>query len=73
MRQNGPENRMFVGLLHRLRNGACDAKDYEQLSGRTLQGQAPADQGEWHNAPIIVSSNATRDAINRKATEAFAE
>jgi hypothetical protein len=73
MRQCGNGNADFVELLQRLRDGACNEKDYEILSGRVLKPRTLASKsGEEMFTPVIVTNNATRDEINRKATEAFA-
>ena len=73
MRQAGSENVSFVGLLHRLREGLCTRADYALLANRCLENLSVAVSDEWKMAPVIVSNNAVRDAINVRATEAFAE
>ena len=73
MRQSGRENAGFVDLLQRLRDGVCNAEDYDLLAGRHLRKMNVQNRGAWKFAPVIVTSNATRDAINRRAAEAFAE
>jgi len=74
MRQAGAGNIDFVGLLQRLREGVCDENDYELLSEKKLGTTAiPEDDEQWRFSPVIVTNNATRDAINRRAAEAFAE
>ncbi|KAI0348769.1 hypothetical protein OH77DRAFT_1386195, partial [Trametes cingulata] len=60
MRQRGSSNTPFVELLSRLREGRCTQDDYELL------------HPEWADAPIIVYDNATKDALNVRAAEAFA-
>ena len=73
MRQAGSENSSFVDLLHRLRSGSCSTADYALLKSRILKNiRAPADP-RWHSAPVIVTNNTVRDAVNRRATEAFAK
>ena len=73
MRQSGSENAKFVELLTRLRDGVCNENDQEILSGRILQRATLEKAGsEWCFAPVIVTNNATRDEINRRAAEAFA-
>jgi hypothetical protein len=74
MRQNGCENVEFVDLLQRLRNGACTKEDFDVLKGRVLQRNMLADKGKNDDfTPVIVTNNATRDAINCRAAEAFAK
>jgi hypothetical protein len=74
MRQSGMDNAQFVELLGRLRNGVCTIADYDLLTARSikLQGQ-PTDPAYWRFAPIIVTNNASRDVINRRCAQAFAE
>ena len=74
MRQCGDENAGFVSLLQRLRDGVCNQEDYDLLKGRCLGNHSSTKMADdWNFAPIIVTNNATRDAINRRAAEAFAE
>jgi len=74
MRQAGVGNTDFVDLLGRLRDGVCNEDDYELLSGRKLnETTIPGGDGRWGFSPVIVTNNATRDAINCRAAEAFAE
>ena len=73
MRQVGSGNERFVDLLQRLRCGVCTNADYTLLKSKLLRDTAPARSDEWQKAPIIVANNATRDAINVRAIEAFAE
>ncbi|KZV60813.1 hypothetical protein PENSPDRAFT_593649, partial [Peniophora sp. CONT] len=56
MRQSGPENAPFVELLSRLR------------FGRYVDMADPS----WQSAPMIVSDNAIKDALNEQAAAAFA-
>ena len=72
MRQTGPENTTFVNLLMRLRTGKCTVQDYQMLNNRLINKVKP-NWKEWQNVPIIVSDNATKDAINHRATIAFAQ
>ena len=74
MRQRGPENDAFVSLLGRLRLGECTAADFDLLNSRLLT--TCGDQARlrpWRDAPVIVSDNATKDAINEQAARAFAK
>jgi hypothetical protein len=74
MRQSGDANARFVELLQRLRDGCCNDDDYGVLAGRCLsQHSLPSNDRSWAFAPVIVTSNATRDAINREAARAFAD
>lgn len=69
-RQAGPENQTFVSLLNRLRHGMCD---FEMLNSRIISNAKSAMTDDtWKSLPIIVSDNAVKDALNAKATEAFA-
>ena len=73
MRQSGSCNAAFVDLLQRLRDGCCSGDDFNMLTGRSLRRLTFPNRGDdWKFVPIIVTNNATRDAINRKAAEAFA-
>ena len=72
-RQRGSGSTELILLLSRLCKGNCTAVDYEFLSTRlapTLSQKT--DMSSWQDAPIIVSENATKDALNVAATEAFA-
>jgi hypothetical protein len=73
MRQHGTENRAFVSLLGRLREGKCTHDDFELLNSRQLPTSAVISPREnWSNVPIIVSNNECKDALNVKATAEFA-
>ena len=72
VRQSGSENKQFVDLLQRLRTGICTQEDYGLLKSRVLQEVTLTVDEGWRMAPVIVSNNATRDAINVRATQAFA-
>lgn len=73
MRQAGPENLPFVEMLSRLRDGRCTQTDYELLNARLLKNVVDDNcKSLWHDAPMIVYSNAIKDAINLQATLAFA-
>lgn len=73
MRQSGPENEAFRKLLARLRFGNCTPSDIKLLNTRIL-GRANVNlrSPHWRNAPIITRSNSVKDALNRRAMEAFA-
>jgi hypothetical protein len=74
MRQAGSENKQFVEMLTRLRDGRCTREDYELLNTRLLH-TALDDvlRPQWQNIPMIVYTNAIKDAINVEATMAFAK
>ena len=74
VRQQGNANLQFVGLLSRLRVGECTDADYDLLNSRLLNNiGGEARLSEWTDAPLIVSDNATKDAINFHAAAAFAQ
>lgn len=73
MRQSGSDKARFVDLLQRLRNGMCTPEDHAVLINRTLAKMTAPVDDMWRSAPVIVTSNAVRDAINVRATEAFAD
>ena len=74
MRQAGEVNAKFVSLLNRLRDGSCTAEDFELLNTRLISTSHEDLTDElWRSAPAIVSDNAVKDAINVRATLAFAE
>ena len=73
MRQQGPENLAFVSLLTRLRSGECTRDDFDLLNSRLLSNVTDRSKlRPWGDAPVIVSDNATKDAINEQAACAFA-
>ena len=73
MRQSGPENVPFIQSLDRLRTGNCTDSDYDLLNTRVLQNaHENLHSPEWKRAPIIVSDNATKDALNTKLAAKFA-
>ena len=73
MRQTGEKNNKFVDLLQRLRQGCCTDEDYTLLNERQLKNIDVADENaSWRKAPIIVSNNDVKDALNERATLDFA-
>ena len=72
IRQTRSKNKVFVDLLHRLRTGRCDDNDYSLVSRKTLGVAEMPGDNLWNLAPIVITSNATRDAVNQVA-EAFTE
>ena len=74
MRQCGEANEQFVSLLGRLREGTCTEGDFSLLNSQLISSaRRDLSSDEWKKAPIIVSENAVKDAINMRATLAFAE
>ena len=74
MRQSGEANEEFVSLLGRLREGVCTEGDFSLLNSRVMSTAGEdLSTDEWQTAPIIVSENAVKDAINMRASLAFAE
>jgi len=73
MRQSGEKNNRFVDLLQRLRQGKCTDEDYNLLNNRQLKNLDVANENTpWRKAPIIVSNNDVKDALNERATLDFA-
>ncbi|KAJ3551346.1 hypothetical protein NM688_g4757 [Phlebia brevispora] len=73
MRQSGDSNNRFVDLLSRLRTGACIDDDFDILNTRQLSRISLHGLSEnWKRSPVVVYDNATKDALNVKAVEAFA-
>lgn len=74
MRQSGEANAKFVSLLNRLRDGSCTGEDFNLLNSRlVLTAKEDLTSELWRKAPVIVSENAVKDAINVRATLAFVE
>ncbi|KAG1860007.1 hypothetical protein C8R48DRAFT_802604 [Suillus tomentosus] len=74
MRQQGSKNSPFVDLLSRLRRGTCTKEDFETLNMRLLSNVCPDwKTAEWLDAPVIVPTNEVKDAINVRATLAYAK
>ena len=74
MRQRGDVNEKFVSLLSRLRDGTCTDDDFLLLNSRLISvAGEDLSTSKWQSAPIIVSENAVKDAINTRAAAAFAE
>ena len=72
-RQRGSGAQELISLLSRLREGRCSTDDFDFLNSRLASRLSSKENiGKWHNAPIIVSENATKDALNIAATQAFA-
>ena len=73
MRQAGSQNAQFVGILQRLRSGLCTPADHALLRRRLLGNIQLSLDEAWQRAPVIVANNATRDAINVRASKAFSD
>ncbi|KAJ2912290.1 hypothetical protein MD484_g8126, partial [Candolleomyces efflorescens] len=75
-RQAGEENKRFLQLLSRLREGRCTTDDYRLLSSRVLGAEhAPLfsdPDSSWRYPPIIVAGNAAKDALNENCAIQFA-
>lgn len=74
MRQTGSSNDRFVALLGRLRKGQCTDDDYTLLKSRIIspENNIPNSKEQWKHAPVIVTENAAKDALNEKLATAFA-
>ncbi|KAJ7162718.1 hypothetical protein C8R43DRAFT_819195, partial [Mycena crocata] len=74
MRQTGEHNRAFVDLLNRMRVGRCTSADYDLLNTR-LASNLDIDwqSTPWSEAPVIVTENAMKDAINIQMVRDFAK
>jgi hypothetical protein len=74
MRQVGTGNERFVEMLSRLRDGRCTQADYDLLNTRLLSNVLDdGSQTQWQCVPIVVYTNAIKDAINLQATKTFAK
>jgi hypothetical protein len=73
MRQTGEENRPFVELLDRLRDGRCTDADYNLLNTRLASNLSVDWTSEpWSSAPVIVAGNEMKDALNVQMARDFA-
>ena len=74
MRQQGDKNKRFSELLGRLRMGKCNEADYELLKGRVIgRHDLVIKKSDWASAPVIVSDNTAKDALNERYAIEFAE
>lgn len=75
MRQSSADAKEFVALLNRLRVAGCSKEDYALLGRRVIgeEGGLAVDAREWGGAMILVNDNASKDAINDRASERFIE
>ena len=72
-RQRGSGADQLISLLSRLREGKCTINDYQFLNGRQAgKLLTNTETDHWQDAPIIVTENATKDALNVASAEAFA-
>ncbi|RXW17503.1 hypothetical protein EST38_g8344 [Candolleomyces aberdarensis] len=75
-RQDGAANERFVELLSRLREGKCNSEDYDVLCTRVLSPDHASlfqdRSSPWKASPIIVTDNATKDALNEACAIQFA-
>ena len=73
LRQNSASDSRFIDLLARLRTGSCTDEDYIFLSSKQLRHTyTNLYEPIWSSAPILVSNNDVKDAINLEAAKAFA-
>lgn len=70
-RQSGEDNRPFIKLLGRLREGKCTKRDFATLENRVINRENYSTE-DWDDAPIICYGNAQKDALNEKACHHFA-
>jgi ATP-dependent exoDNAse (exonuclease V) alpha subunit len=67
------EAEKFVDLLSRLREGRCTDEDFDTLNSRLVTQLCPDwNSARLQNAPIIVSNNELKDALNVKASQVYA-
>ncbi|KAF5335803.1 hypothetical protein D9611_009612 [Ephemerocybe angulata] len=75
-RQAGAKNERFRELLSRLREGTCTNDDYTLLQSRVLGPDKAhlfaTTDSPWRGCPIVVSDNATKDALNESCAVQFA-
>jgi len=73
MRQMGSSNDWFVALLGRLRKGQCTEDDYALLKTRIIcpSNNLSNSDEQWKHAPMIVSENAAKEALNERMAIAF--
>jgi hypothetical protein len=72
MCQQGDSNHKFVDQLSHLRVGKRTEANYELLNTRLISRALPSWDLELRDAPIIVSDNDVKDALNVEASIAFA-
>jgi hypothetical protein len=68
VRQSGPENEPFLGLLDRLCHGKCTDADFRTSSSRLLSNLEIDWTAEpWKGAPFIANQSQMKDELNFKA------
>jgi len=73
VRQNSNSDKGFTDLLARLRHGNCNDDDFELLNSKILScADTDWNNPIWAKAPIIVSNNDTKDALNERSSRDFA-
>ncbi|THU90132.1 hypothetical protein K435DRAFT_588559, partial [Dendrothele bispora CBS 962.96] len=72
--QRSSGDQRFTELLHRLRTGSCTDEDYDLLRTRLACRVRPDwTSSKWNAAPMIVTENAIKDAVNTHAVHAYAQ
>jgi len=66
------ENHVFVALLSQLREGRCTSTDYRLLQSRVLTPEKYHADAKWIQAPMIVSDNTMKGALNKKCATHWA-
>ena len=73
MRQQGPENESFRGLLSRVSDGTATDEDFACLQARDIERVLTHETvHDWHDTPIITTRNSVKDALNVYATMSYA-
>jgi len=73
VRQNSTSDKKFTDLLERLRHGNCNDDDFDLLNSKILsRSDTDWNSPIWSSAPIIVSNNDTKDALNERSSRNFA-
>ncbi|KNZ73354.1 hypothetical protein J132_07652 [Termitomyces sp. J132] len=70
--QMGDNNGRFVELLSRLREGRCNNRDNDLLHLHVLSLLDVNEDPGWRAVPIIVATNAAKDALNECMAKQFA-
>lgn len=73
MRQSQSESGPFVDLLARLRDGTCNDADYALLQGKVISADTLTEGNvkQWTNVIVLVTDNASKDAINSTSASRF--
>ncbi len=73
VRQNARQDSQFTELLTRLASGSCTDADYNFLNSKSLRNcQTDFTNPMWRQAPVIVSNNDVKDALNIECAKSFA-